>query len=94
MNKANNDSIIISTNDNFVIKHKIKYLDLNEYELVINNPKYNPSNLYEFKIDNYGLLMPNGNRGKLIIEIFDSDNKLSLLNSKKKNTVVDFVKLN
>lgn len=89
----NNESIVIKTNEFFTIKHKIKYLDLEEYELVISNPKYNSSNLYEFKIDNYGLLMPNGNRGSLIIEIIDFNNTLSLLDSKKKNTLVNFVKL-
>ena len=73
-------------NNKKIVNHKLHYLDLNYYNITISNIDVAQSQLYEFKIDDYGLYVPNKDRGNLIIEMFDP---LNLLNTTKPSSLVD-----
>ena len=82
-------------NKTLSIKKDIRYLDLNKYEINIFKIQPQSSIIYEFKINNYGLYIPNNERGNLIIQVID---KCNLINTKLKNihsnkNHINFVKL-
>ena len=77
------------------IVHQIEYLDLKRYNLTINKVKvveeYRNKRLYQVSIDNYGLYYPgNGERGKLIIDIFDPQGLLNNLEKIGKENEIEF----
>ena len=65
---------ISHNDDGIVISKIIQFLDLKNYTIVIKKPATSISLFYEYEIEGYGLYIPNGTRGKLIIEIFDPNN--------------------
>ena len=80
------------------IIHTIKYLDLKEYELrieqlaSIKRPFYH---YYQIILDDYGLYYPDGNgRGKLVIDIYDYQGILNTLNKVKNENMFTFSQTN
>ena len=80
------------------IIHTIKYLDLKEYELrieqlaSIKRPFYH---YYQIILDDYGLYYPDGNgRGKLVIDIYDYQGILNTLNKVKNENMFTFSETN
>lgn len=71
-NEINNNEI--NNNIEIILKYKLMYLDLQEKYIEIKNP--NIETVYEYTIENHGLLKPNteNNRGNLIIQLIDTKN--------------------